>query len=172
MGQAGTLPASFGKIHPVYQTPAFAIAFLQMSGIVAVLLVGLLLRPTDIFGFLGTIATLAVIILYSMANLALTSYVRRELPDDFSVWRHAVIPWVGTLTLLPVLFVTVYPVPSWPYNITPYLFVVALIVGFGYMQWRESRNPGVLRRGAAMLIRSGGSSAEGELGWDEPVAPQ
>ena len=170
MGQAGTLPASFGKIHPVYQTPAFAIAFLQMSGIVAVLLVGLLLRPTDIFGFLGTIATLAVIILYSMANLALTSYVRRELPDDFSVWRHAVIPWVGTLTLLPVLFVTVYPVPSWPYNITPYLFVVALIVGFGYMQWRESRNPGALRRGATMLVGSR-RDAKGEVDWDTPAAP-
>ncbi len=28
MGQAGTLPVRFGKIHPVHQTPTFAIAFL------------------------------------------------------------------------------------------------------------------------------------------------
>jgi amino acid transporter len=152
MGRAGTLPARFGKIHPVHQTPTFAIAFLQLSGMVAVLLVGLLLRPKDILGFLGTIATLAVIILYSMANLALTSYIRREHPGDFSVWRHAVVPWIGTFALLPVLFVTVYPVPSWPYNITPYLFLLALIFGFGYMWWREARNPGVLRRGATMFV--------------------
>ncbi len=72
MGQAGTLPARFGRIHPVHQTPTFAIAFLQLSGMVAVLLVGLLLQPADILGFLGTIATLAVIILYCMANMALT----------------------------------------------------------------------------------------------------
>jgi amino acid transporter len=169
MGQGGILPANFGKIHPVHQTPAFAIAFIQISGIVAVLLVGLLLRPIDIFGFLGTIATLAVIILYSMANLALTFYVRRELPDDFSIWWHAVIPGLGTLTLLPVLFVTVYPVPPWPYNITSYLFVVALIVGFGYMQWRESRHPGALRRGATMLVGSP-CDAKGDVDWDTPTA--
>ena len=32
MGRAGTLPARFGKIHPVHQTPSFAIAFQQMFG--------------------------------------------------------------------------------------------------------------------------------------------
>jgi amino acid transporter len=37
MGQAGTLPARFGKIHPVHQTPAFAIAFIELFGFVAVL---------------------------------------------------------------------------------------------------------------------------------------
>jgi amino acid transporter len=169
MGQAGTLPSSFGKIHPVHRTPTFAIAFLQISGLAAVLLVGLLLRPEDIFGFLGTIATLAVIVLYCMANLALTSYIRRELPNHFSIWRHAVIPWIGTLALLPVLFVTVYPVPGPPYNITPYLFLVALIAGFGYMHWRESRSPGALARGATMLVGSR-LDPEGDVDWDPPAA--
>ncbi|HMD86214.1 MAG TPA: APC family permease [Terriglobia bacterium] len=170
MGRAGTLPVRFGTIHPVHQTPAFAIAFIQLSGIVAVLLVGLLLRPADILGFLGTIATLAVIILYALANLALTAYILREHPEDFSVWRHAVFPWIGTLALLPVLFVTVYPVPTWPYNITPYLLVVALVSGFGYMQWLESRHPGVLRRGATMLVGRR-TDAEGDVDWDAPTAP-
>src|SRR5208282_1751781 len=70
MGRAGTLPARFGRIHPIHRTPTFAIAFQQVFGIVAVLLVGILLRPDDIFGFLETISALAVIVLYSMANLA------------------------------------------------------------------------------------------------------
>jgi amino acid transporter len=170
MGQAGTLPPRFGKIHPVHQTPAFAIALIQLFGLVAALLVGLLLGSADIAQFLGTMATLAVIILYSMANLALTSYIRREHPEEFSVWRHALIPWMGTLALLPALFVTVYPVPAWPDNLTPYLFVVALILGFGYMQWRESRNPGVLRRGATMLVGRR-TDPEGDVDWDAPTGP-
>ena len=62
-------------------------------------------------------------------------------PEDFNVWHHVVSPWIGTLALLPVLFVTIYPVPAWPYNITPYLFLGALIAGFVYMQRLESRNP-------------------------------
>ena len=170
MGRAGTLPARFARIHPIHQTPTFAIAFLQMSGIVVVLLVGLLLHPADILGFLGTIATLAVIILYSMANLALTFYIRREHADDFNVLQHAVMPWIGTLALLPVLFVTIYPVPAWPYNITPYLFVVSLMIGFGYMWSLEFRNPGVLRRGATMLVGRR-TDAEGDVDWDVPTAP-
>ncbi len=52
MGQAGTLPARFGQIDPVHQTPAFAIAVVQIVGIVAVLLIGLLLQPSYIFGLL------------------------------------------------------------------------------------------------------------------------
>lgn len=168
MGRAGTLPASFGRIHPVHRTPAFALAFVQLFGVVAILLVGWLLRPDTIFGFLETIATLAVIVLYGMANLALTRYMRREQPAKFTLWQHVVVPWIGTLALLPVLFVTVYPEPAWPYNVTPYLFVVALLAGFAYMQWRESRNPGALSRGASMLVRSG-APAEGEVECSEPV---
>jgi amino acid transporter len=170
MGRAGTLPFRFGSINPKHLTPTFAIAFVQLSGIAAILFVGVLLKPDTIFGFLETIATLAVIVLYVMANLALTRYMRREQPAKFTVWQHAVVPWIATLALLPVLFVTVYPEPSWPYNLTPYLFLIVLFVGFVYMQWRESRNPGVLRRGATMLVRSSETS-EGELGCDEPLAP-
>jgi amino acid transporter len=138
MGRSGTLPAIFGRIHPTHGTPAFAIAFVQMAGMASILLVGLLLRPDYIFGFLETLATLAVILLYVMANLALTRYMRREQPANFNVWQHAVIPWAGTLALLPVLFVTVYPAPDWPYNLTPYLFVIALLAGLAYMKGRES----------------------------------
>jgi amino acid transporter len=166
MGRAGTLPAWFGRIHPVHQTPTHAIAFAQLVGIGAVLLVGLLLRPAYIFGLLETIATLAVIVIYCLANLALTSYVRREHQASFSVWHHLVSPWIATLALLPVLFVTVYPVPDWPYNVVPYFFVAALLVGFGYMQRREARNPGSLRRGATMLVGSR-STAEGDVDWND-----
>jgi amino acid transporter len=170
MGRAGTLPASFGRIHPIHQTPTFAIAFQQLFGIGAVLLVGLLLRPEYIFGFLETLSALAVIVLYAMANLALTSYMRRVHRDRFTIWQHVVVPWAATLALLPVLFVTLYPVPGWPYNLAPYLFLVALLVGFAYMQWRESSDPGALLRGATMLVGSR-STTEGEVDWDTPVKP-
>src|SRR5580704_890322 len=153
MGQAGTLPARFGKIHPVHRTPTFAIAVQQSIGVVAILIVGLALTPSDIFGFLGTVTTLAVIVLYIMANLALTAYIRREHPGAFNIWRHGVLPWVGTLALLPVLWVTVYPVPPWPYRITPYLFV------------------GALQRGATMLVGKP-ADAEGDVDWDDAAAPQ
>jgi amino acid transporter len=170
MGRAGTLPAPFGRIHPVHHTPTFAIAFMQVFCIAAVLLVGLLLGPNYIFDLLETIATLAVIVLYCMANVALTAYIRREHRENFSVWHHLVSPWIATLAMVPVLFVTVYPLPAWPYSLTPYAFIVAMILGFIYMQWLEKRQPGALRRGASMLVGSR-SSEEGDVDWDKPLAP-
>ncbi len=155
MGRAGTLPAKFAHIHPVHQTPTFAIGFIQIACTISILLVGFLLKPDTIFSFLETIATLAVIILYVMSNLALTRFMRRAHPSHFSKWQHAVVPWIATLCLLPVLFVTIYPRPAWPYNITPYIFVVALLLGFAYMKWRESRDPGSLERAAMMLTQRG-----------------
>jgi amino acid transporter len=166
MGQTGTLPAAFGRIHLIHRTPTFAIGFLQVCGLVSVLLVGFLLRPVDIFGFLGTIATLAAILLYAMANVALTSYIRHELPQQFSIWRHALVPWAGTLALVPVFFVTVYPVPDWPYNVTPYLFALLMVTGVGYMLWLQSHEPSALRRGATMLVGNPLDKA-GDVDWDK-----
>ncbi|HEX4380358.1 MAG TPA: hypothetical protein VH022_10015, partial [Candidatus Acidoferrum sp.] len=127
--------------------------FFQLACTVSIFLVGFLLKPETIFGFLETVATLSVIVIYVMSNLALTRYMRRRQPSHFSVMQHGIVPWIATLCLLPVLFVTVYPQPAWPYNITPYIFVVAMFLGFVYMKWRESRDPGSLERAAAMLTR-------------------
>jgi len=104
-----------------------------------------------------------------MANLALTTYVRRELPQHFSVWRHAVVPWMGTLALVPVFFVTMYPVPAWPYNITPYCFAAILVAGVGYMYWIAARDPEALRRGATMLVGSP-LDAAGDVDWNRTAS--
>jgi L-asparagine transporter-like permease len=138
---------------------------------VAILLMGVLLQPDTIFGFLETIATLAVIVLYAMANLALTRYMRREKAAEFTVSKHVVFPWIATVALLPVLVVTVYPEPAWPYNLTPYLFGTALLAGFGYMQWRESQNPGALRRGSVLLARDDREMASEVESEDPMIGP-
>jgi amino acid transporter len=161
MGRAGTLPASFGRVHPVHRTPSFAIAFVQLAGIAAVALVGFLFHPDQVFNFLGTITTLAVIVLYAMANLALVFYMRREQPRSFSLWRHAFVPLLGTLALVPVLFVTVYPKPDWPYSLTPYLYLAGIVAGLGYMLWRERHSPGALDRGARMMALNDSAASEG-----------
>jgi len=168
MGRAGTLAARFGQIHPTHRTPAFAIAFQQICGFGSVLLVGFLSGPQHIFGFLETIAALAVIVLYSMANLALTAYMRRAHPESFSLWQHLVFPWLGTLALVPVLIVTVYPVPAPPENVAPYLFLAGMLAGLLYMHRLESRKPGALERGATMLVGSR-TTREGEVDWDRAV---
>jgi hypothetical protein len=72
------------------------------------------------------------------------------------------MPWIATLALLPVLFVTVYPTPDWPVSLTPYLFLAAMLAGLVFMQWQEKRRPGTLERGAANLISAGTVQTEME----------
>jgi hypothetical protein len=69
--------------------------------------------------------------------------------------------------LIPVLFITIYPVPAWPYNITPYVFLAILVAGFGYMRWLVTHKPAALDRGATMLIGSSIDSI-GDVDWDAP----
>jgi hypothetical protein len=86
--------------------------------------------------------------------------MRRVHRDRFTVWQHVIVPWAATLALLPVLFVTLYPVPAWPDNLTPYLFLFAMLLGFVYMRWLEARTPGALQRAATMLVGTRGNSPE------------
>jgi amino acid transporter len=153
MGKAGTLPKAFAYIHPKHKTPTFAIAFQQIFGAVVAIVVALIFGVTNVLGFLGTVGTLAVIVLYILANIALTRYVRREHRKDFSMLRHGVVPWIGTLALIPVLWVTVSPVPAYPFNLTPYVFLALMIVGLLYMLWVNRRSPGALEKGATMLVQ-------------------
>src|SRR5579859_1642455 len=164
MGRAGTLPAALGRIHPRHRTPYIAVHVEQIFQIVSFLLVGIIFGASQIFGFLGTIATLAVIVLYILANFALTTFVLRERRADFSIWRHAVVPIIGTLLLLPVMFVTVWPIPAYPFNLTPYIFVALMLIGFVAMLVLLARRPQALTQESSMLI----STVQGEA--EEPQA--
>ena len=61
---------------------------------------------------------------------------------------------------------TVYPVPAWPINLTPYVFIVVLLVGVGYMIWLERKRPGALQRGATKLVGRT-TDAQGDVDWDD-----
>jgi len=163
MSQAGTLPSALGKIHPVHKTPYIAVHVEQIFQIVSFGLVGIIFGASQIFGFLGTITTLAVIVLYIMANIALTAFVRREHPEDFNILRHVIVPLVGTVLLIPVLYVTVYPVPAYPINLTPYIFIVLMVIGFVVMLIIAARRPEALDQESSMLIRTVESATEAEL---------
>jgi len=139
MGSVGVLPKDLAKIQPKYKTPSNAI-HLQI-GVSAVLIIatGLWVGSADIYGFLGDIITVAIVIMYGLANVALYFYMRREQAEHFQWWRHGLIPLVGTLLLLPVLWVTFDPLPAYPFNLVPYIVVAWMIIGVGVMWWIEKR---------------------------------
>lgn len=161
MGRAGTLPASFGRVHPKYQTPTLAIAMEIGVGVVGVMIVGVLFGGDNVFGFGGTVATLGVIVLYFMANVALISYMRRERPGEFKAVTHLVFPLIGSLALIPALITTVFPIPAYPINLAFYVFVAWIVVGAAGLVWLSVRRPEALDRGATMLVMAGATDKAG-----------
>jgi amino acid transporter len=164
MGQAGTLPKQFGHLHRKYRTPTFAIGVQIIAGMISVAIVGLLFGGINVFGFGGTIATLGVILLYFMANIALIAYIRRERPQDFKPWLHMVFPILGSLALLPAAFTTVWPIPAYPFWICFYVFIAWLLAGAVGLVWLLRRRPDALQRGTSTMVMKGAMDVEGDEG--------
>jgi amino acid transporter len=139
MGSVGVLPNALSKVHPKFRTPSNAV-HLQI-GISAALIVGigLWVGAADIYGFLGDTITVAIIIMYGLANVSLFVYMRREQAAHFRWWRHALVPLAGTLLLLPVIYVTFVPTPAYPFNLVPYIVLAWMLIGAGVMWWIERR---------------------------------
>ncbi|HEX3921494.1 MAG TPA: APC family permease [Streptosporangiaceae bacterium] len=139
MGSVGVLPKELAKVQPRFKTPSNAIHLQIGLSIVLTIAVGLWVGSADIYGFLGDIITVAIVIMYGLANVALFFYMRREQAEHFRWWRHAIVPLIGTLLLLPVIYVTFVPLPPYPFDLVPYLVVAWMIIGALVMWWLERR---------------------------------
>lgn len=98
------------------------------------------------FGFLGTLGAIGVILIYIAINFALTVFFRRERPDKFNMGVHGVLPAISTLTMLLPLWGLVQPGQPAPYNVFPYVVLVYLVIIAAYALVATRLNPEMGRR--------------------------
>lgn len=125
MGRDGFGPRSLGEAHPRFGSPHRALAVVMA---VAFIIDILLLRQlgTNVFGWLGTIGVLALLLVYlatQIAAIRLFGRIRR-----WRGWQFA-IPSLAIVLLAYTLWSNVFPVPAAPYNVFPYLVLAWLAVG-------------------------------------------
>ncbi len=83
----------------------------------------------DAYGILGSIATYGFLLTYGLVSVGAPVFLYRR--GELKLVN--VVSSLAALVLLVVALVgTVYPVPSWPYNILPYVFLALLGVGVLY----------------------------------------
>ena len=93
MARSGALPKALARLHPAYRTPVNAIAVQFVLNVVSGLVIGLWLGPAKGFNLLtGLTLVLAVLVVYTMANLGVFLFYRRERPQEFSWFKHAFDP--------------------------------------------------------------------------------
>jgi amino acid transporter len=114
MGRNGVLPRAFGETHPVHKTPHVAIIAQTVLGIAVALLLGWKWSPLNAFGTLSYALTSLVIVVYMTVCVSTIVYYRREKPAAFNVWLHGIVPVLGALAFVPVLYYQFHPLPPEP----------------------------------------------------------
>lgn len=127
MSHERLLPPWMGQTSAKHKAPHIALIVVGVfvTGAVAISEIAGL-TPVDILGYYGSIATYGFIVAYLVISLAALGFLRRrgELRPV-----HFVPALVGAVAMGVVLYYSVVPVPAYPYNIFPYVFLGLLVPG-------------------------------------------
>lgn len=125
MGQDGFIHRGLGRVNRRFGTPHVSLIVVVAIGMVVVL--ALSASPgTSVFGWLGSVGVLALLLAYLVTNIGGIVYFVRQ-----RVWRGPVliIPTVAIIMLGYTLYSNVYPFPSGVALIFPYIVIVWIAVG-------------------------------------------
>ena len=139
LARDGRLPRGMSAIHPRHASPYKALHVSMVLGLLAGLaFVPFTDKPSDVYGWLGALATLAVIIAYGMTSIASTIFFFRA---DLARRRylHFVPPVIGLPLLLYTFKAQLLPLPAAPLRYWPYVIGVYLIVGAGILYVQRGR---------------------------------
>lgn len=143
MGKEGVAPERFGRTHERLLTPH---RVLLVAGAAAIVLDVILLafgtHPMDIVVWVDTYGTYGYMVAYALVAIAGVLYTRRLGIPNRLVWVCAV---VAVVAMAYVFFANVWPVPAFPFNVIPYIFVGTMLLAFAHF-WRVTkRRPEVLQ---------------------------
>ncbi|MGK0714864.1 APC family permease [Leucobacter sp. W1153] len=144
MGKEGVVAERFGRTHETHLTPH---RVLLVAGPAAIVLDIILLlagaHPMDIVVWVDTYATYGYMVAYALVAVAGVVYTKRAGIPNRLVWVCAV---VAISAMAYVFFANVWPVPAFPLNVLPYLFIATMLLAFARFWWLKKNRPEVLTR--------------------------
>ncbi len=125
LGRYRFLHSSMGRVHLRHRTPHFALVCGAVLNFVLCAAFSAN-AELDTFGWYGTLASYGFIVVYLLCSIAAPIYLRRtgELTTGSIAFGAA-----GAALMLLALLGSLYPVPAYPLNLLPYIFVVYMCVG-------------------------------------------
>jgi len=152
LGRAGVLPRSLSRVHPKNLTPSTAIWVQTFLTLGIGLGLGFWIGPDQEFYFMGVVITLALVIVYSVANYGVFRFYRTERKSEFRWWLHIFCPLVSTAALIWVAFASIYANPPPPVRYAPVVILgwslLGMVVLFVFS--RTGREAWILRASGEM----------------------
>jgi amino acid transporter len=141
MGRDGALPRIFGRTQKKYQTPHIANgAVLALTLIFASILSALGGSWEVGFGFMAAIAAIGLEIIYISLAVAGLFYFKRVMGDDYSIFKHRIIPFIAILVPSAALYGSLLP-QGGILNAAPYVVLFWIFLGIGIIYYLRSSNP-------------------------------
>lgn len=163
MGRVQLLPRWFAGVHPETRAPVNAVHFQAISALVIAVVLGLLLTGDpfplglNVYVFLGTMLGLLFAGIYILVNLACFGYFWRERRAEFNVIKHALVPLLGVVTMIPAALAVIggVTIPILDITLDPYdnylrftapIVGAWLVIGVVIYLVLRTRNPEALDR--------------------------
>ncbi len=138
MSNDGKLPGVLSKVHPKFSSPHIALHLVM----VIVIVVDVCLNRNEgitNYSYLGTVGSLAIILSYLATVIGSMVYFRKN--GEWKIY-HLILPVLAVIAILFTLYSNVYPIPSFPFNIFPYIVLGVIALGslFTFI-YRKAANP-------------------------------
>jgi amino acid transporter len=132
LGRAGLAPV-LGTVHERHGTPGFAVLAIGGISIAGVVFWAPFTGAASYYDAVGTIGTLALILVYIGVTIAEAIDAVRERKVVWTAFGLA-----GMLILLWPLYNSVYPAPAYPQDLWPYIVIAYLLAGYGLLAMRPA----------------------------------
>ncbi|MGD0378936.1 MAG: APC family permease [Acidimicrobiales bacterium] len=140
MARHTIFPKHLGRAHEENQTPHVAITSYILAIVAIPLVLEIFTNPLTTFGDAGTLAAFGFLTAYFLISVAAPMYLKklRELRA-----HHIVVAAMACLLLMVPLIGSFYPVPPFPVDIFPYIFLAYMLAGSGWLFVVSRRNRGL-----------------------------
>lgn len=140
MAQHMIFPKHLGRAHRENQTPHVAITVYIAIMLIVPLVLEVFTNPLTAFGDAGTLAAFGFLTAYYLISFAAPAYLRKrgELRT-----RNIVITALAGLFLLVPTIGSFYPIPPFPVDTFPYIFLAYMVVGSGWLFSVSRRRRGI-----------------------------
>jgi amino acid transporter len=132
-------PTPLGAAHIHNETPYIAVSLSAFTVFFIASSISLFgIQDMDLFSYMGTIATFGLLAAYILVSIAAPFYLLRQ---NRLRQHHIVISLLAVFFMLIPVIGSLYPPPSFPFNIFPYLFMLYLVMGGVLFSMLRLRSP-------------------------------
>jgi amino acid transporter len=135
MARTGVLPHQLTTIHPRYRTPTTAIMMQTVINVLLGIVLPIAVGVANVYNITGTWFTFALAPVYIAANIGLFMYYRRHFPQELHWFKHVVVPAIGSVALVLVVYYSVNPLPAYPVSLAPFIVIGWIVLGAAILAW-------------------------------------